>query len=499
MTTVYLDHQIYSYIKNKGNLDKFKGEAGIQKIETVNKLFSLLTREKNNLLIFYSHAHMLDLSSDKSGNQERLIEDLKLRAEFCNDNYLVFNEKENITNYQLAYPEEKFEPYWEDENELDFSNLFDISSFEDSMDSEEFLKLKTQKELLENLKFPSLDDLVSDDVKSNEDFQKMKDILGFMNGGNLKDLVEGFTSFSKKFQEEKGYYKKLRNVVTSGIEKAKDIEQIDDTKVTKFIKELSSLNLSSNDIEKDKFVRANLLEYVKEQWQQRNKEKEPTKFDLHYQSYLMLDMWGIEKEKAIIARNMLHDAQHSFYAGHCEIVVSDDSHFRAKSKLLYKLFDISTQVYSMEEFINLTYSFELEKLNSLSDFMFRLKNDLKTGLVLKTQEGNSGVTEFQTSMKYLNYFNRILLIKEGGKEYVVFRHNYKTYLNTLPYKIVQEITNKVVDLLGISSNTLGHFNWEIECNVIQNGNWTGRTWIFGDTELSIQLSPKDGKLQLVIG
>lgn len=75
MITLYLDHQIYSYLKQKDGPTKFIGEEGVKRMETVRKLHDFLTKQKDNFLIFYSHAHLLDLSSDKSGNKERLLED----------------------------------------------------------------------------------------------------------------------------------------------------------------------------------------------------------------------------------------------------------------------------------------------------------------------------------------------------------------------------------------------------------------------------------------
>lgn len=499
MITLYLDHQIYTYLKNRNNHDMFMGTGGIQRMNTVNKLYDFLKKEKSNFLIFYSHAHMLDLSSDKSGNKERLLDDLKLREEFVENNYLVFNEKDNGTDYQLAYPETKFEPFWEKEEELDFSNIFDISHLENFMETEKFQELKEQKELVDNLKLPSLDDLVSDDVKENEDYQKLKDILGFMNGGNFNDLVKGFTDFAKRFQEEKGFYKELRNIVTAGVEKTKTNGILPNSEETNFIYELANTNLNSPD--KENFVVENLLSYVKKQWSDRNKDKEPTSFDLHYQSYLMLDMWGIEKEKVTIARNMLHDGHHSFYGGHCEIVVSDDKNFRAKSNLLYKLFGLSTQVYSMEEFMKQSFSVELERVTNISDFVKRIKYDLKTGLVSNSNVNriDSYISELKPSMKYLHYFNKVLLLKEEGKDYLVLRHEVQTYLKNLPYRIVQEITNKAVQIFGMDNFAKGNFNWEIECAEIKSGNWQGRNWTFSDIDIMLQISPQKYYFQLVIG
>lgn len=374
-----------------------------------------------------------------------------------------------------------------------------MSGLEGFVDNEKLEELKEQKLLLENFKLPSLDDLVPDDIKQNEDYQKLRDMLGFMDGGNFIDIVKGFTDFVDKFQNEKGYYKGMRNIVSSGIQKSKTaITPISASPDTKFIFDLANVNLDSP--EKESFVRDNLLGLVKKQFADRSKEKEPTLFDLHYQSYLMLDMMGIEKEKAVIARNMLHDAQHSFYGGHCEIVVSDDKQFRKKSQLLYNLFGLSSQVLSMEEFMNQSFILELEDINSSSDLILRTKHDLSTGLISSSRITTlfNQVKEIRPSMRYLHYFNQILLVNEDGKDYLVFRHKLHTYLKQLPYKVIKGVTDKAIQLFGLDSNGKGLYKWEEENNEIKEKQWLGRSWNFGKSNLMLQISPYGNHLQLVI-
>jgi hypothetical protein len=501
MITIYLDHQIYSYLKNKDNSTFFQGPTGSQKMETIRKLHEFLTDQKGNFLIFYSHAHLLDLSSDKSGNKERLLEDLRYREKWAEDNYLIFEEKDNSTDYKFAFPEKQFEPYWVEQEEMNFSNLFDFSDFDEHLDIDKLDELKQHKATLENLRFPNLDDLVPEETKQNEDYHKLKDMFGFMDGGSFMDILKGFTDFSKRFQDEKGVYKGMRGVVTSGIQKARSESIPVNTPETKFIVDLANTDLNSP--EKESFVKENLLVLVKKQWTDRNKGKdtEPTSFDLHYQSYLMLDMMGIEMEKATIARNMLHDAQHSFYGGNCEIVVSDDKQFRAKSKLLYQLFGLSTQVLSIEEFMKQSFSLELENVNSSSDLLLRTKHDLNTGFISTSRVTAmfNHVSELKPSMKYLHYFNQILIVNEGGRDYIVFRHKTQTYLKHLPYRVIEGITNKTFQLFGLDVEGKSMYKWETENEEIRAGKWLGRTWSLNHTSITLQISPDGRNLQLVLG
>ena len=68
---------------------------------------------------------------------------------------------------------------------------------------------------------------------------------------------------------------------------------------------------------------------------------------------MLLDLFGINKEtrKKVRFRNMQIDCLHSFFGSYCDYMVSDNEGVRLKSKTLYKLFNVETEVYSIDEFI----------------------------------------------------------------------------------------------------------------------------------------------------
>ena len=67
-----------------------------------------------------------------------------------------------------------------------------------------------------------------------------------------------------------------------------------------------------------------------------------------------MDLLGISKEpsKKVKFRNVMNDAFHSYYGAFCDYVVSDDQGFLKKTKAMYKLLNIKTEVFEINEFIS---------------------------------------------------------------------------------------------------------------------------------------------------
>ena len=90
---------------------------------------------------------------------------------------------------------------------------------------------------------------------------------------------------------------------------------------------------------------------------------------------MLLDLLGVSKEtrKKVKLRNMQTDCMHSFFGGYCDCFVSDDAGILKKSKTLYKLFNIETQIYSIDEFIKVFD--EAIKNNQKSASEYKDRND----------------------------------------------------------------------------------------------------------------------------
>ncbi|MFN4248710.1 MAG: hypothetical protein ACK4EY_13365 [Flavipsychrobacter sp.] len=497
MITLYLDYQVYTYLKNQNDDRYFSGPKGIILKENIKKLDDYLNKNKDHFLIFYSHAHLLDLSQDKSGNIERRNADLNNIEKWADNNYLIYDDKEKKTQYYITEPTKAFEPFEDIDSGLniDFDEIFNTSEYENLMPKEQLEELNRNITILKDYQMPTLDSLVNE--KAQQDLKKFKEIFPFTNGGSFIDMMKGALDFIGKFQKDNTLYRDIRNLVQSGIQKARvNIPVIDEHSNASFIIDLAKIDLSTPD--KEKFVREKLLNTVKKQLADRNQDN-PSQFELHYQCYFSLDIMGIEPEDSPKTNNMLHDGIHSYYGGHCEIVISNDNKFREKSKLLYKLFGLSTKVYSLDEFLAESFGLELEKINTEDDFRNRLVNDINSSMITSLELRSMFVSaeEIKPAMKYFHYFNQMLMVKQNGNSYLVFRHKATTYLKHLPYKVVQAICNKAYKIFGIDTYGRSEYMWNIENSEISNKQWEGRTWKYGN--LRIMLQYFDEHLQMVIG
>src|SRR5690606_22950997 len=78
-----------------------------------------------------------------------------------------------------------------------------------------------------------------------------------------------------------------------------------------------------------------------------NKEA-PNGYDWFAQAYNILDLIGFQADpldkKKNTTMNVRYDGEHAFYAAHCDYLVADDRHFRAKAEVLYHLLDVPVKV-----------------------------------------------------------------------------------------------------------------------------------------------------------
>src|SRR5690606_31480098 len=150
---------------------------------------------------------------------------------------------------------------------------------------------------------------------------------------------EHFMGMLKTMEEDKTAYKGLRNVVDKNINNGK------------FTVEYDSIDF--NDDLKNSVLQKTFLEYVNNNLNP-NGDKTITDYDFYIQAYFTLDLLGISKEpsKSVKFKNVMNDGYHSYYGAFCDYVISDDQGILKKTKALYKLIEIESKVYHIEEFIS---------------------------------------------------------------------------------------------------------------------------------------------------
>lgn len=328
MVRIYFDKQVFSHL--------FKQE----KSEYINLLRKI--KEHKTSLFCYSHAHLLDLKSDKTNIKYRELEFMESIVE---DNYLSYHALEKTTSCYLARPLEAFTDVEEDNDHIDFSTIFDFDT--ESLDPEEKEKIEKAKSLFYDTKldfgFPELKSLPEEITGS------LEKVLPFgFQSMTLMQWTEHFMGIYKNMKEDKTVYKGVRNMTDKHFNNGKYTVNYDEIDFNKDLK--------------DSPFQKSFLDYVTSNINP-NGDKSISKYDFYTNAYFTLDLLGISKEQSKNVRfnNILNDGIHSYYGAYCDCVISADSGFLKKTRVLYKLFGIETKVMHIDDFIK-SFDFTINKL-----------------------------------------------------------------------------------------------------------------------------------------
>lgn len=451
---VYLDKQIISHLF-KQNKSEY-----IQLLEKIYK-------SKDHIIYCYSQAHLLDLQNDKTDIK---YDELRFLETIVQDNFISHDPSTKITSCYLAKPLEAFEDI-KQETEDNFASIFDI-------DEKSLSKQEKQKFIeVKNLVFKYTYD--TSFFKTAEIPTEYQDLFNklFPSIKNEMSTIEIFESLYKAFfliQKDRKVYKSLRDLVDSSHNK-------------------NTFSINYEDIEygdkkRSLILKKEFIDFVKNTLEE---DKKSSKYDFFSTAYFSLDLLGISKEpsKTVKFNNMLNDALHSYYGAYCDIVVSDDEGFLKKTKALYKLLDIDTQILSINDFIKM-FSFSIDNAEkSLNTFASLLTNDLKNGLIINTKKSvrfNRNTNTIKPNHNYLGFFNRIDNSIEDGIRYLYFYKELRNYSNFTFFREFESIINNAVKLFGNDSKMRGNFDWDKETKEISNRKWEGRYWKFNTLSILIE-------------
>ena len=469
MVRIYFDKQIFSHL--------YKQEKSLY-IDLLKKI-----ENHETSLFCYSHAHLLDLKSDKTDIK---YSELSFMEKIVNDNYLSYHALEKSTSPYLAKPLEAFQDIEDEPDFTDFSALFDFDTSEMSKSERDLIE---QSKMLLDEKLFDLNFLTdhNGDPSSVELLKKIFPVT--TQPMNITELLEYFMGMVKTMNEDKTVYKNLRNLTDKHLNNGK------------FTVDYSEIDF--NEDLKDSVLQKSFIDFVRDNLNP-NGDKKLSKYDFFTNAYLNLDILGISKEssKNIKFNNILNDALHSYYGAYCDCVVSDDAGFLKKTRVLYKLLGIETKVLHAEEFIK-SFDFISDKEEiDFVNFKNLLLNDIKNGLVInerKSLKYNRQSYTIKPIHKYLGFFNRIDKLVEDGNNYLYFYRRIKNYSNFSFLREYEMVVNNAVKIFGVDHNSKGMFNWDKEKEEIKSNDWQGRFWDFqsftiklennvGSRELSILMS-----------
>jgi len=388
MPRIYFDTNVFS------NLKTDKEEPFIE----INRLFKTY---KNILSFYFSVAHIRDKKKDLTNYK---FEDYEFMEKIVGDNYLAYHLLEKRTSFYLATPLMVY-----NDSKDDFDVLTDF--FEPKVDDE--ASILFHKKFIKNLfsTIPFNVNRTSHNSLSENQKKLMGELLPLDKANpTLFDLMQNIPLFTRKIFADSSLYKQLRNLIDKGVNNGA-IDLSDNVDFNLALKETS--------------VQKTFLEFITDNMHYKDKSQIPF-YEFYSCCYNMLDVFGISKDK-ITQKNTLdnsfNDGLHSNFAQYCDYFITDDSKTRIKSKALYKLFNIETQVISVNEFKTILVEILADAEDSLSYFINKLTYDLQTAGKQELMVNNEKtIFKLDRNHMYLDFFDTVLEVSSDDCiEIIIFK------------------------------------------------------------------------------
>lgn len=436
MVTIYLDKQIFSYLF-KSNEAKYKA------------LKEKILSHKDDFIFLYSDAHLFDLQKD---NTERKFAEMEFMQEIVDSNRLMLDGRK--VDIVKDAPKDIFDTLKKvgDIDVIDFSQLDteQINMLSNAID----LFIKGISGQLDVNWLSDREPIHVDKLQVNQEF-----------------VTSILKCVANSLYCQKEPYKLVRDNI-----KAKYNPTI----------EIADNNTDFNDKLKNAPLRLSFIDTIKASLKQMGRSSD-NDFEVYIMAYALLDMLGLSREKGKTVRfhNVQVDSYHSFFASYCDCLVSNDVGLTRKSKILYELFGLDTQVYSIDEFINHFNACIIDNQKSGGKYLNEIMSDYSARTVIDTQQLNGYTfTHIKGSHRYFGYFN-YMLERKTENETVIIIYKRQDTKPLLPSREVEIIVNRLVKSFEESNNLAGMFNKEIELPQLLKDQWEGRTWVFQDADMKL--------------
>ena len=429
MVRIYFDWNVFSNMRKKTN-------------NLFGKIENFAKSNENHILLIYSTAHLEDLYGSYSNSTESRREtenDLIYLGEITRNHAVGHSSISNETRMGVECPTKYFKD--------NYVNNFPIRFLENILDKyNNLLKLPTRIDFTSNSNLPdNYKGLLTLFPKTKEE-DCLKSFIR-----DLLDISINSDKFDKVFRELRGNFNSDLKIKTDEKSWKDPFNHIN--------KILKKCNI-------DKGITQYLNEYIVKT------KPSATLFDIFIQFYITLDLYGYKKDKN--TSNLITDSMHSYYGAHTDIFVTDDSNTNEKSKILYKEFNILTDVLYSNEFINHIEKKIFSKEKTINDQLQLTLSNLILIPEIFDDEGKQ-VEIYKVSPFFLNYFDRLQIGRLEKHEILMFTKKKGNYSSSIFWTEIKEVLNKITTQFGDDESNNGLLE-ENEKDEINNLRWDGRFW-----------------------
>lgn len=457
MIRIYLDWNVISGLKT----------------EKYSSLSDFIRSHKERLLFVYTPAHFSDLMKSHTSDNPHFNRDLDQLEWLCGNHLLDWID--NDWKIPGISPKTYFESLLKKHDVTNVDLLQKLLLDAESDDNSMWNFGKLLKSFF--MKLPS------GIAVNDENRAAIKMIFPDINEGTSQwELIKAVIPFVHKMEKDRDFYKDYRRSLgEKGLKIPDDagnwnIEEVFDN-IDTFLKTHNS------DLTFKKYVNMTV---------ELSKKDNATIYDYFTTAYHLMDLIGFKPDKlpkfTDNLQNIRTDVEHAFFASRCDYFVTNDKNLALKTKVLYKEFDVFTQVLIPEEFIRVVSekmhhknedgSFINEALKMISEsaliekYLKEIDPDLETDI----SEYNLPVFyfDFFTKVNTMNYLTQNMLVLEF---YRAYSEHYKFAFYTETQKLVRNVLeffgyqddsfleDKINDFVFEKSNHV--FQWKFDFGIVQ--------------------------------
>jgi len=455
MPRIYFDTNVFSKLKN----------ATEEKFIQLNKL---LAESKKNLTFYFSHAHIMDKLKDQTVNK---FADFDFMESFTTDNYLSYDPISKRTHQYLATPLMVYND--NKDGGYSLNNFFNKLNLNPDRDGSSM----AVKSLMDS--YMAQPAHIDPDIlkkSTTENAPMLSKILPLeLDSPSMGDMIDKQLIFYDDIIMGSESYKDLRKIVDEAFNDGKFILGPEgDTAFNEALKD--------SPLEKPflKFVFDNVT---------KDKEGKAEYYNYYQISYYSLDLLGIKKDtinRKNGVTNLLNDGLHSYYAQYCDYFVTDDSAVRLKSKALYKLFDIKTNVLSVEDCISILGQIGKDTEVNMFVFFEKLSKNVRDGIRDQetTVDGRTSSVIWVAEI-YFSFFNCIMVVQEEGFTHYFLRKSITSELSAPNYREQGSIIDRAVSIFGPDIFDKSYFDFTKEVEAAEKGEDIKRVWRIGSYIISV--------------
>jgi hypothetical protein len=432
MIQIYLDQCVYQDLKKEEN----------------KELLSQIISAKEYAVFCFSEAHLHDLNRDKT---EEKFKDMRFIEEIAENHCYSFDK---YTKFRYKTPRQYYEDY-------DWSDFDVFETLSDPLFSGITEVFKS---------FPlEFKNLVSPEQFGSEIPEAMKEL--FTKPDTMYDFLESMVEYSSRLSNDQPEFKKQLKYLHGN-------NLIQTMYASMGIEGYDGLNVTN----KEKFRNSYANKFI-------NEGQEKSRYELYTDMYHGLEIYGLVKGKPRKQKfmNLINDAKHSFFGTICDVIVSKDDDFLAKTKFMYDISEINTAVMHLSDLPVFLERMRQSSKLKLKDLVANINQPISHGDIIdRDKTAAEEILFVRLADIYFSYFDMLAYVKDKKGEYYYFGQQIKNFSRGTLVKQIQHVTQRLISDLG--PDIAGRMNFVSE-EIIED-KWIGRTWVIKDWIFKLILDKK---------